>query len=59
MLLANPGGVRAAMDAELHRAALESAFQTPLDGLAVTGRDVTPVLLAEFSASPRSLSVAC
>jgi pseudouridine-5'-phosphate glycosidase len=57
MLLANPVASEQQLDAELHEQALESAFDAARR-LGVTGRDVTPVLLAEFSRFTAGLSVA-
>jgi pseudouridine-5'-phosphate glycosidase len=57
MLLANPVDSEQQLDAELHEQALENAFDAARK-LGVTGRDVTPVLLAEFSRFTAGLSVA-
>lgn len=57
MLLANPVGAQHQLDDQLHEQALESAFDAARR-LGVTGRDVTPVLLEEFSRFTAGLSVA-
>jgi len=55
-LLANPVTEDRQLDPELHRAALASAFATAKDS-GVSGKDVTPVLLAEFARFTSGASV--
>jgi pseudouridine-5'-phosphate glycosidase len=56
MLLANPVATEAQLDAELHEQALASAFDVARK-LGVSGKEVTPVLLAEFARFTAGLSV--
>lgn len=55
-LLANPVAEERQLDAQLHRAALESAF-AQAHTLRVSGKEVTPVLLAEFARFTSGASV--
>lgn len=55
-LLANPVANDRQLDADLHRAALESAVDVA-QSLGATGKDVTPVLLAEFARFTSGASV--
>jgi pseudouridylate synthase len=56
MLLANPVDVSRQLDPELHATALAAAFDKARE-LGARGRDVTPVLLAEFARVTRGASV--
>jgi pseudouridine-5'-phosphate glycosidase len=56
LLLANPVAEDQQLDAQLHERALASAFEVART-LGVTGKDVTPVLLAEFARFSGGLSV--
>jgi pseudouridine-5'-phosphate glycosidase len=56
MLLANPVAPSHQLDERLHDQALASAFEVARE-LGVTGKEVTPVLLAEFARYSRGLSV--
>lgn len=55
-LLANPVPDGRQLDPELHRGALESAFAKARES-GVSGKDVTPVLLAEFARFTSGVSV--
>ena len=57
MLLANPIAPDSELDAELHEAALASAF-AHAKVLGTRGKDVTPILLAEFARFSAGASVA-
>lgn len=56
MLLANPVAAEDQLDGELHEQALASAFNMART-LGVSGKEVTPVLLAEFARFSAGLSV--
>ena len=57
MLLANPISVASELDADLHEAALAAAF-AHAEEVGAHGKDVTPVLLAEFARYSAGASVA-
>ena len=57
MLLANPIAPESELDADLHAAALEAAF-AEAERVGASGKDVTPVLLAEFARFSAGASVA-
>jgi pseudouridine-5'-phosphate glycosidase len=56
MLVANPIDAERELSSDLHDRALADALEKARD-LGVTGKDVTPVLLAEFARSTAGLSV--
>lgn len=57
MLLANPIAPASELDADLHAAALEAAF-AQAERVGASGKDVTPILLAEFARFSAGASVA-